>query len=84
MTTKDDTLAQDKGRRRLYEHMGEEGTGGHNQESGETIRPVTHEEGQVTWNERRVTFQNKTGNNETKHTKQDMISPRCDTYSWLL
>ena len=48
MATKDDTLAQDKGRCRLYEHMGEEGTGGHNQESGETIRPVTHEEGQVT------------------------------------
>ena len=48
MTTKDDTLAQDEGRRRLYEHMGEEGTGGHNQESGKTIRPVTHEEGQVT------------------------------------
>ena len=48
MATKDDTLAQDAGRRRLYEHMGEEGTGGHNQESGETIGPVTHEEGQVT------------------------------------
>ena len=27
----------------------------------------THEEGQVTWNERRVTFQNKTGNDRTRH-----------------
>ena len=42
MTKYDDTLAQDEGRRRLYEHMGEEGTGENNQGS------VTHEEGQVT------------------------------------
>ena len=29
-------------------HGGEWGTGGHNWESGKTIRLVTHEEGQVT------------------------------------
>ena len=38
-------------------------------ELGETIRHLTREEGQVTWNKRRklVIFQNKTGNDETRH-----------------
>ena len=31
-----------------YKHMKVKGTGGNNPGSGETIRPVTHEEGQVT------------------------------------
>ena len=31
-----------------YKRMRVKGTGGNNPESGKTIRPVTHEEGQVT------------------------------------
>ena len=45
----------------------------------ENIRPVTHEETQVTWNERRVTFQNKTGSSRDKKPRTRHPSPRCDT-----
>ena len=60
-------LALDKGRRRLFEHMREQVETPW--ESGKTIRRLTREEGQDTWNERGklVIFQNKTGNDETRH-----------------
>ena len=44
-STEQNTQAQDKGRRRLENTWGQWETGGHNQESGKTIRLVTHEEG---------------------------------------
>ena len=63
---------KDRGRRGLYTH--EEGwhrwkTSGIRGD----IRLVTQEEGPVTWNERRVTFQNKTWNSQDKK-KQDKTS----------
>ena len=67
---RDNILALDEGRRRLFEHTRDQGEQVETLwESGKTIRHLTREEGQVTWNERGklVIFQNKTGNDETKH-----------------
>ena len=65
---RDDILARYTGRRRLFEHMMDQGEQVETLwESGKTIRHLTREEGQVTWNEREVIFQNKTGNDETIH-----------------
>ena len=47
MNEERNTLAQEQGRRRLFDTWRERGTGEHNEESGKTIRLVTHEEGQV-------------------------------------
>ena len=58
-----------RGRRRLFEHTRDQGEQVETLwESGKTIRHLTREEGQVTWNERGklVNFQNKTGNDETR------------------
>ena len=46
------------------------------------VRPVTHKEGQVTWNERRVTFLNKTGSSQDKKKQNKTGHPslRCDRY----
>ena len=65
----DNILALDEGRRRLFEHMRDQGEQVETLwESGKTIRHLTREEGQVTWNERgKLIFQNKTGNDETIH-----------------
>ena len=63
-------LALDKGRRRLFEHMRDQGEQVETLwESEKTIRCLTREDGQDTWNERGklVIFQNKTGNDETRH-----------------
>jgi len=64
-----DTLAQDRGRRRIFEHMRNQGEQVETLwESGKTISHLTQEEGQDTWNKREVSdFQNKTGNDETRH-----------------
>ena len=43
------------------------------------IRPVTHEEGQVTWNKRRVIFQNKTWNSQDKKPRTRHPLPQCDS-----
>ena len=59
-----------RGRRRLFEHMRDQGEQVETLwESGKTIRHLTREEGQDTWNERGklVNFQNETGNDETRH-----------------
>jgi len=68
---KRNTLARDRGRRRLFEHTRSHGEQVETLwESGKTIRHLKQEEGQVTWNEREVSdFQNKTGNDETRHEK---------------
>ena len=63
-------LARDKGRRRLFEHTRDQGEQVETLwESRKTIRHLTREEGQDTWNEtgKLVIFQNKTGNDETRH-----------------
>jgi len=52
---KHNTLARDKGRRRLFEHLRDQGEKVETLwESGKTIRHLTWEEGQVTWNEREI------------------------------
>ena len=66
----------DRGRQRLYTHEG----GRHRcKQSGirDDVRPGTHEEGQVTWNERRVTFKIKQEFHKTD-PKDKTTSPRCD------
>jgi len=52
---RDDILARYTGRRRLFEHMMDQGEQVETLwESGKTIRHLTREERQVTWNEREV------------------------------
>ena len=70
LVKEDNILARDTGRCRLFEHMRDQGEQVETLwESGKTIRHLTREEGQVTWNERGklVIFQNKTGNDKTRH-----------------
>ena len=69
----------DRGRQRLYTHEG----GEHRwKQSGirDDVRPVTQEEGQVTWNKRRVTFQNETWNSQDKKFMTGHPSPQCDRF----
>ena len=68
--TERNILALDKGRRRLFEHTRDQREQVETLwESGKTIRRLTREERQDTWNERGklVIFQTKTGNDETRH-----------------
>ena len=66
---KNNTLARDRGRRRLFDHMRNHGEQWETLwESGKTIRHLTQEESQDTWNEREVSaFKIK-----QEMTRQDM------------
>ena len=77
-TWRDKILWQrDRGRHRLHTHQGREHRWKQSGIRGD-VRPVTQEEGQVTWNKRRVTFQNKTWNSHDRKPKTGQCSPRCD------
>ena len=55
LVTEYNILARKTGRRRLFEHTRDQGEQVETLwESGKTIRHLTREEGQVTWNEREV------------------------------
>ena len=76
------TKYSDRVRQRLYTHEG----GEHRwKQSGirDDVRPVTQEEGQVTWNERRVTFQNKTWNSQDKKPTTGHPSVRSVHTLWF-
>ena len=68
---------EDRGRQRLYTHEGREHRW---KQSGIRVdtRQVTQEEGHMTWNERRVTFQNKTWNSKDRKTQTRHPSLWCD------
>ena len=68
----------ERGRQRLYIHEGREHRW---KQSGirDDIGPVTQEEGQVTYSEWRVNFQNKTWNSQDRKPMTRHPSPRCDT-----